>query len=70
MNVRLAKIQKWNHLLPGDLVTVAEFGQSPYPAFVDVLTDDAEVIWVLPETGAGRRAFDCREDVVIKPLHR
>jgi hypothetical protein len=70
MNVRLAKIQKWDHLLPGDPVTVAEFGQAAYAACVDVLTDDAEVIWILPETGAGRRAFDCREDVVIKPLYR
>jgi hypothetical protein len=57
--------QDWSRLHHGDCVTVAEFGQRPYPAIVDEFTEDMKVIWVLPESGAGRRVFGYHDDVVI-----
>jgi hypothetical protein len=57
--------QNWLHFQAGDRVTVAEFGNPPYEATV-VLTSEIGVLWVLPDTGSGRRVFDNREHVVIK----
>lgn len=57
--------QDWSWLKPGDRVTVTEYRQEPYRATVDLLTPNTAIIWVLPENGATRRAFDCREDVII-----
>jgi hypothetical protein len=61
--------QNWAGLRPGDRVTVSEFPQDVFEAIVDVLTQDSAVIWVLPEPGFGRRAFDCREGVDIRKAH-
>lgn len=58
--------QNWSSLRPGDRVTVSESPQSNFEAIVDVLTQDSAVIWVLPEPGFGRRAFDCREGIDIR----
>ena len=57
--------QNWLHFQAGDRVTVAEFGNSPYEATV-VLTSEIGVLWVLPDSGSGRRVFDSREHVVIR----
>jgi hypothetical protein len=57
--------QNWSSFNPGDRVSVAEFRKLPYEATV-VLTSDVGVLWVLPDTGYGRKVFDCREDVVIR----
>lgn len=39
----------------------------PYEAVVDVLTDDATIIWVLPVQTGSRRAFHASDDVDITP---
>jgi hypothetical protein len=57
--------QNWSDFRPGDRVTVAEFRKLPYEATV-VLTGDVGTVWVLPDSGYGRKVFDCREDVVIR----
>jgi hypothetical protein len=57
--------QNWLRFQAGDRVTVAEFGNSPYEATV-VQTSEIGALWVLPDTGSGRRVFDSREHVVIK----
>lgn len=57
--------ENWSSLHPGDRVTVAESRKLPYEATV-VLTSDLGFVWVLPDSGSGRRVFDCREDVVIR----
>jgi peptide methionine sulfoxide reductase MsrB len=57
--------QNWLHFHAGDRVTVAEFGNAPYEATV-VLTSEIGVLWVLPDTGSGRKVFDSREQVVIR----
>lgn len=58
--------QNWEGLRPGDRVTVSESKHLGYEAIVDVLTEDAVVIWLLPETGQGRRTFDHREAPTIR----
>jgi hypothetical protein len=55
----------WGHLRTGDRVTVWESRRFHFDATVDVLTEDSSVIWVLADSGAGRRAFGCNEDVNI-----
>jgi hypothetical protein len=65
MSIDAAAGQNWSGLQPGDRVTVAEFRQLPYEATV-VLTGDLGIVWVLPDSGYGRKVFDCREDVVIR----
>lgn len=57
--------QNWSHFQPGDRVSVVEFGNPSYEANV-VLTSDLGIVWVLPETGSGRRVFDSREHVLIR----
>lgn len=58
--------KNWASLRPGDRVTVLESAHFAYQATVDVLTADARVVWVLPESGDSRRAFDCREEITIR----
>ncbi len=60
--------ENWARLRPGDHVTVSESAHYSYKATVDVLTEDARVVWVLPESGDIRRAFDCREEIVISRM--
>jgi hypothetical protein len=60
--------KNWASLRPGDRVTVAESEQFSYEATVEVLTEDARVIWVIPEKGDIRRAFDCREEITIRRI--
>ncbi|MHA7220416.1 hypothetical protein ACX80L_16195 [Arthrobacter sp. MDT1-48-3] len=40
----------------------------PYEGVIDVLTQDATVIWVLPVVSGGRRAFHYSEGVDITPI--
>ena len=48
----------WADLSPGDSVWVHEAKHFPYRGKVDVLTEEADVIWVCSDDGAGRRAYD------------
>lgn len=61
--------RNWSILTPGDRITVKESGRPGYDATVDILTADAGVIWILPDVGSGRKAFDCREDIIISHIH-
>ncbi len=55
----------WGSLRPHDRVTVHEAKKLPYEAVVDVLTQDATVVWVLPIRIGIRRAFHYSDDVDI-----
>lgn len=58
--------QDWSALRPGDRVSVSESGNPAYEARVDILTGDSSVMWILAGDLKSRKAFDCREDVVIR----
>jgi len=58
--------QDWSSLVTGERVSVAERGRRPYSATVDLLTQDADVLWIIPDSGSGRKAFDHREGIVIR----
>lgn len=57
---------KWVGLRSGDRVVVTESDHVTYEATVDDLTTDARVVWVIPDSGDIRRAFDCREEISIR----
>lgn len=59
-------LQDWSNLVSGERVSVAERGRRPYSATVDALTDDSGVVWIIPDSGTGRRAFDYREGILIQ----
>lgn len=50
---------------PGDQVTVHEREKLPHEAVVDVLTEDALVIWVVAVHGGSRRVFHYSDDVEL-----
>lgn len=55
----------WTGLEPRARVIVQEGGGRSYEAVIDILTKDLSVVWVLPTTLTGRRAFHCSDDVSI-----
>ena len=60
--------KNWGGLRPMDRVTVQEGKAPPYQAIIDVLTENATVIWVLPAVSGSRRAFHYSDDVDITPI--
>lgn len=58
-------IQNWSGLHPAQTVVVHEPSGEPYLAAVDTITEDSGVVWVVAERDHQRRAFDCREGIVI-----
>jgi hypothetical protein len=58
----------WSGLHPHDQVTVHEGKELPYEGVVDVLTDDATVMWVLSVRNGSRRAFHYSDDVDISKV--
>lgn len=59
--------QNWAKLRPGQQVSVQELGGEPYAAFVDAITEDNSVVWIISERGHQRKAFDYREGVILTP---
>lgn len=57
-------LQDWTQLTVGGAVVISERGRAGYPATIDTKTNDSTVVWVVDGSGQ-RRAFDCREDVVL-----
>ncbi|MDP9697026.1 UNVERIFIED_ORG: hypothetical protein J2X79_004610 [Arthrobacter globiformis] len=54
-------VPDWNALMPGDFVTVLEQYTVPHSGWIDDLTDDGRIVWLVLAFGGGRRMF-FRED--------
>ncbi|MFF2029948.1 hypothetical protein [Arthrobacter sp. NPDC058192] len=50
-------VTDWTALIPGDFVTVLESYTVPHRGWIDDLTDDGRIIWLLLAFGRGRRMF-------------
>ena len=54
-------VADWTALMPGDFVTVVESYTVPHSGWIDDLTEDGRIIWLVRAFGGGRRMF-FRED--------
>lgn len=59
--------QNWSGLSAGQHVTVPEQTGVPYPAVVDEMTPNKDVLWVITDFTHLRMALDYREGVIIAP---
>ena len=50
-------VADWTALMPGDFVTVLESYTVPYSGWIDDLTEDGSIIWLVRAFGGGRRMF-------------
>ncbi|MFP3463811.1 hypothetical protein R5O87_23485 [Arthrobacter globiformis] len=50
-------VSDWNSLQHGDFVTVLEQHTVPYSGWIDDLTEDGRIIWLVRAFGGGRRMF-------------
>ncbi|WP_353710272.1 hypothetical protein [Arthrobacter sp. K5] len=50
-------VADWTALMPGDFVTVLESYTVPHSGWIDDLTEDGNIIWLLRASGGGRRMF-------------
>lgn len=50
-------VADWTALMPGDFVTVLESYTVPYSGWIDDLTEDGQIIWLVRAFGGGRRMF-------------
>ncbi|MGN7257702.1 hypothetical protein [Arthrobacter sp. SAFR-014] len=57
-------VADWTALMPGDFVTVLEQYTVPYSGWIDDLTEDGRIVWLVRAFGGGRRMF-FREDGCI-----
>jgi hypothetical protein len=57
-------VADWTALMPGDFVTVLESYTVPHSGWIDDLTDDGRIAWLVLAFGGGRRMF-FREDGAI-----
>jgi len=54
-------VSNWSALIPGDFVTVVDSRTLPHAGWIDDLTEDGAIIWLVLASGLGRRMF-FRED--------
>lgn len=54
-------VSDWTELIPGDFVTVQESYAVPHSGWIDDVTEDGTIIWLVLAFGRGRRMF-FRED--------
>lgn len=54
-------VSDWTELVPGDFVTVLESYAVPHSGWIDDVTEDGTIIWLVLAFGRGRRMF-FRED--------
>jgi hypothetical protein len=50
-------VTDWTALIPGDFVTVLESNTLPHSGWIDAVTDDGRIIWLVLAFGRGRRMF-------------
>jgi hypothetical protein len=50
-------VADWNALMPGDFVTVLESYTVPHSGWIDDLTEDGRIVWLVLAFGGGRRMF-------------
>jgi hypothetical protein len=50
-------VADWTALMPGDFVTVLESYTVPHSGWIDDLTEDGRIIWLVRAFGGGRRMF-------------
>jgi hypothetical protein len=50
-------VADWTALMPGDFVTVLESYTVPHSGWIDDLTEDGRIIWLVRALGGGRRMF-------------
>ncbi|MFE4544591.1 hypothetical protein [Arthrobacter sp. NPDC056727] len=54
-------VADWTALIPGDFVTVLEQYSVRHTGWIDDLTADGGILWLVRAFGGGRRMF-CREN--------
>lgn len=54
-------VADWTALMPGDFVTVVEQYSVRHSGWIDALTQDGAILWLVCAFGGGRRMF-CREN--------
>ena len=54
-------VADWTALMPGDFITVVEQHALRHSGWIDDLTADGSVLWLVRTFGGGRRMF-CRDD--------
>lgn len=50
-------VTDWTALIPGDFVTVLEEYAVPHSGWIDDVTEDGMIIWLVLALGGGRRMF-------------
>ena len=50
-------VEDWSVLIPGDFVTVLESFTVPHSGWIDDVTEDGTIIWLVLAAGRGRRMF-------------
>lgn len=50
-------VEDWSALIPGDFVTVLESFTVPHSGWIDDVTEDGTIIWLVLAAGRGRRMF-------------
>ncbi|MBT2513011.1 hypothetical protein [Arthrobacter sp. ISL-30] len=58
-------VPDWTTLFPGDFVTIIDDHNVPDSGWVDDMTDDGKVIWIILVRGRGRRMFLREENCTI-----
>jgi hypothetical protein len=58
-------VADWTALIPGDFVTVLESYTVPHSGWIDAVTEDGTIIWLVLAFGRGRRMFFRRDGDVI-----
>jgi hypothetical protein len=54
-------VTDWTALMPGDFVTVVEQYSTRHSGWIDDLTEDGGILWLVRAFGGGRRMF-CRDN--------
>ncbi|HKS00579.1 MAG TPA: hypothetical protein VJS86_02810 [Arthrobacter sp.] len=54
-------VTDWTALLRGDFVTVVEQYSTRHSGWIDDLTEDGAILWLVRACGGGRRMF-CRDN--------
>jgi hypothetical protein len=50
-------VSDWSALMPGDFVTVLEDYSVPHSGWIDGVTEDGRIMWLVLALGRGRRMF-------------
>jgi hypothetical protein len=58
-------VSDWTALIPGDFVTVLESYSVPHSGWIDDVTEDGTIIWLVLAFGRGRRMFFRKDGDIV-----